>query len=329
MILADKIIQLRKKNGWSQEELADMLSVSRQSVSKWEGALSMPDLDKIIKLSQIFGVSTDYLLKEDIDTPDGELIDTYDESNVPRISLETANNFMSASKQASKRIALGVSICILSPVILLLLGAIAETAFPPITEDFAGGIGVVVLLIMVASATAIFITTSMQMNKFEYISKKVFDLEYGVAGIVENKKENFSDTFKTGITAGVTLCITSVIPLLLAAAFRASDFTMVICVDILLSIISIAVYIFIRVGMVQDSFNKLLQVGDFTEEHKKDDEFAEKIGGAYWLIITAIYLGCSFYTMQWDRTWIIWPCAGVLFGAIIAIVKLIRPPHNR
>ena len=47
MILADKIIELRKKAGYSQEELAEKMGVSRQSVSKWEGALSIPDLDKI------------------------------------------------------------------------------------------------------------------------------------------------------------------------------------------------------------------------------------------------------------------------------------------
>lgn len=66
MILADKIITLRKKNGWSQEELADQLEVSRQSVSKWEGAQSIPDMNKILKLSKVFGVSTDYLLKDEI-----------------------------------------------------------------------------------------------------------------------------------------------------------------------------------------------------------------------------------------------------------------------
>lgn len=67
MILADKIIRLRKKNGWSQEELAERLKVSRQSVSKWEGAQSVPDLDKILQLSKIFGVSIDYLLKEEFE----------------------------------------------------------------------------------------------------------------------------------------------------------------------------------------------------------------------------------------------------------------------
>ena len=51
MILADKIIENRKKNGWSQEELADMLDVSRQSVSKWESAQAIPDMKKIRRSS--------------------------------------------------------------------------------------------------------------------------------------------------------------------------------------------------------------------------------------------------------------------------------------
>ena len=67
MILADKIMNLRKKNGWSQETLAEKVNVSRQAVSKWEGAKTVPDLEKILALSQLFGVSTDYLLKDEIE----------------------------------------------------------------------------------------------------------------------------------------------------------------------------------------------------------------------------------------------------------------------
>ena len=67
MILADKIIELRKKEGWSQEELAEKLSVTRQSVSKWEGAQSIPDLDKVVQMSRLFGVTTDYLLKDELE----------------------------------------------------------------------------------------------------------------------------------------------------------------------------------------------------------------------------------------------------------------------
>ena len=64
MDLADKIAKLRKQNGWSPEELAARPDISRQAVSKWESKASVPDLDKIIKMSSIFGVTTDYLLKD-------------------------------------------------------------------------------------------------------------------------------------------------------------------------------------------------------------------------------------------------------------------------
>ena len=66
MILADKITALRKKAGWSQEELAEQLGVTRQSVSKWEGAQSVPDMDKVVQMRRLFGVTTDFLLKDEL-----------------------------------------------------------------------------------------------------------------------------------------------------------------------------------------------------------------------------------------------------------------------
>lgn len=54
MFLADKIINLRKKAGWSQEELAGRLGVTRQSVSKWEGAQSVPDIEKSCSSADCF-----------------------------------------------------------------------------------------------------------------------------------------------------------------------------------------------------------------------------------------------------------------------------------
>lgn len=72
MILADKIIALRKKAGWSQEELAEQLGVTRQSVSKWEGAQSVPDMDKVVQMSRLFGVTTDFLLKDELSEEEEE-----------------------------------------------------------------------------------------------------------------------------------------------------------------------------------------------------------------------------------------------------------------
>ena len=69
MILADKIIDLRKKNGWSQEELAEKLGVSRQAVSKWESAQAIPDLGRVLAMADLFSVTTDYLLRDENEAP--------------------------------------------------------------------------------------------------------------------------------------------------------------------------------------------------------------------------------------------------------------------
>ena len=68
MKLSDKIIKLRKTNGWSQEELAEKLDVSRQAISRWESAAAQPDATNILKLSKLFGVTTDYLLNEEYES---------------------------------------------------------------------------------------------------------------------------------------------------------------------------------------------------------------------------------------------------------------------
>ena len=125
MIFADKLIKLRKKSGWSQEELANQMNVTRQSVSKWEGAQSIPDLEKIIRLSELFGVSIDYLLKDEIE--EAEQIDyTEDTPQVRSVSIEEAFNFLRIKEMTAKWIAYGVLLCILSPICLLVLGQLMK-----------------------------------------------------------------------------------------------------------------------------------------------------------------------------------------------------------
>ena len=70
MKLGEKLQQLRRQSGLSQEQLAARLTVSRQAVSKWELDETMPDTDNVVQLSRIFGVSCDYLLREEVEEPD-------------------------------------------------------------------------------------------------------------------------------------------------------------------------------------------------------------------------------------------------------------------
>ena len=113
MIFADKLIALRKKAGWSQEELAQQLNVSRQSVSKWEGAQSVPDLDKIVQLSRIFGVSTDYLLKDELEEQE-PAPSLPEQPQRRRVSMEEASRYLELRRAAAPRLALATFLCVIS-----------------------------------------------------------------------------------------------------------------------------------------------------------------------------------------------------------------------
>ena len=219
MILADKIIELRKKAGYSQEELAEKMGVSRQSVSKWEGALSIPDLDKILLMSEIFGVSTDYLLKdefgEELPAPKEEI----SESKFRKVSMEEANEFIKVKNETAPKVALGVVLCILSPVVLLLLCALLEMNRIPLTENGASGIGIVVLLLLVAGAVALFITSGMKTDKYEYLEKEPLELAYGVEGMVKELQSRLHDKHVRDCVLGICLCVLAALPILIFAFF--------------------------------------------------------------------------------------------------------------
>ena len=145
MILADKIIELRKRNGWSQEELAEKLDVSRQSISKWEGAQSVPDMNRILALSQIFGVSTDVLLKDELELDGAAGPGLQAEDTAARsVSMEEASAYLDHKNTAANRISLGVMLCILSPVLLIILSGAQEAGRIALTENQAAGLGLIV-----------------------------------------------------------------------------------------------------------------------------------------------------------------------------------------
>ena len=121
MILADKITELRKKRGWSQEELAEKVDVTRQSVSKWESAQSTPDLDKILKLAEIFEVTTDELLKAEQRLEDEKSSEKNDKNEKKKIcekitrnaeerkvTAEEAQEFLEFKEKTAPKIAMGV-----------------------------------------------------------------------------------------------------------------------------------------------------------------------------------------------------------------------------
>lgn len=323
MILADKIITLRKKSGWSQEELAEKMNVTRQSVSKWEGAQSVPDLGKILQLSKLFGVSTDYLLKDELEIE--ELPQVVEEvTEYRRVSMEEAKDFLHVKQVSSKRIAAATSVCILSPVALILLGALSEQPGIRITENMAGGFGLVILFIMVAGAVAVFISSGSMTNEFQFLDTEIFETEYGVQGMVKEMQKRYKDTYTRKNVIGTCLCILSVIPLFGGMIISEEDLFLCIMLSVMLGIVAVGVYFFVEAGIRWESMEKLLQQGDYSRQNKKKNKIMGPIAAAFWLIVAAGYLWYSFTTNLWWKSWVIWPVAALVFGAVASIGSAIQ-----
>lgn len=320
MIFADKVIRLRKRNGWSQEELADKMDVSRQAVSKWESAQTVPALDKLLQLADLFGVTTDYLLKDEME--DEEYTEGTDESGCRRISLDEAGTYLNLRKAAAPRIAAATFLCILAPIPLLLLAALSELSNAPLSENLACAIGLVALLIFVAVAVAIFLTCGFQNTPYEFLEKESFETEYGVRGLAQERKKEFAPTYTRFNIIGTCLCVLS--PVALFGGMITEDgLFATITLTITMVVAGIGVIFFILAGVPQASMQKLLQEGEFSVREKKKSGRRGAVSTIYWLAATAIFLGWGFLTDGWRVAWVVWPIAGVLFAGVMLICNLI------
>ena len=327
MILADKIIRLRKKNGLTQEELADKMNVSRQAVSKWEGAQTIPDLEKILQLSTLFGVTTDYLLKDEIE--DEELTnDTSADTTVKRISIEEANAYIEQRKKASWRIAIATFLCILSPITLIVLGILSELPNAIVTETTAGAVGLTVLFAFVLCAVPIYIYCGFKNQPYEFLDKNIpFELEYGVKGLVTEKKNAFRPTYIAYNIIATCVCIFSVVPLI-TLSFTENEALIAVALALLM-IAGIGAGMFIVAGTQNASMQKLLKEGEFTEKEKKRTSVKEAVGFVYWGVLTAIFLTVSFLANGWSFAWIIFAVGGVLFPIVMCICNLIADKQEK
>ena len=321
MIFADKLILLRKKAGWSQEELAEQMNVTRQSVSKWVGAQSVPDLGKMIRLSELFGVSTDYLLKDEIEEAE-HINSSNDMPSLKRVSMEEANSFLSVKSRTAKTTAYAAFLCILSPIPLFILSAISESTAGVLNEDIAGGIGMIVLIILVAIAVVMFISSGSKTAPFAYLEKEKFETEYGMSGMAKERKAQYKDLHTKNNIAGTCLCITALIPLFVGAIIDAdNDLFLMIMLSLSFLIAGVGVMYFIKTGIIWASYEKLLQEGEYSKENKEKPSFSSAIYTAYWIIATAIYLGYSLSSNNWGQSWVIWVVAAVIFPAIVAVTN--------
>ena len=324
MTLNERIALLRKQRGWSQEELADRVGVSRQAVSKWESDGAQPDLDKILLLSALFEVTTDYLLKGDCSDTEcvkGEAVQKEDDTAKRRVTYTQAVDYMQRREKASPKMALATYLCILSPICLLLL--IGFTELEPsnaFLERMGVLTGIVTLLLFVAAAVVLFVICAMDVDSYAFLDREAFVLDTGAKSAVESEKSDYRKRYVRHHVLGVCLCVVSPIPLLIGAFLDHPTLLMALLCGTL-ALAGAGVFLFVLAGTRWGSFQRLLREGDFSEENRKKEKWEELVSSVYWLAVTAVYLAWSFLTAQWGRTWIVWPVAGVAFAVVSVLLE--------
>lgn len=239
-------------------------------------------------------------------------------TDVSMVTYEEAKNYIEDSRATAPKTAFGVLLCIISPIIMLLLIGLGELNIIKVKEDLLIAVGLVVLISLVATAVSYFIRFSSKLEKYDYLKINPFELDYETEKMVKSVQNEDEPPYKSAIAVSVVGYILSALPVVITPLVSEVEGFGVLSVTVTLLIVALSTYNIIIKSAANDACNVLLQQGDYSVKNKTNKNF-QTVTTVYWCIIVAVFLGYSFITNNWGMSWIIWPVAGVLFGAIKAI----------
>lgn len=286
MSLAENLQYLRAREGVTQEQLAERLDVSRQSVSKWESAASYPEMDTLLKLCDMFQVDMDTLLRGSVENSLSEDTAGYD-------------RFMTLY---ARKIAGGVSAIVGSVALWSFLSALGLSEV----------LGTAMLLLVIAAAAVVFIASSMEEEHFRKKHPVIPDF------YTEPQKERFHRRYIWYIAGGVGAILLGVVMMVLAftvlpekepyESYMGAAF---------LVIVACAVYFLIYGGMLEDKYNiaKYNRQNNPTPEDKSRRRRATTACSVIMILATAVFLFAGLAYYKWNWAAIIYPVGGVLCGA--------------
>lgn len=295
MNFSENLRTLRKQKGYSQEQLAEKLNVTRQAVSKWESDSGFPEMDKLILLSELFSCTLDSLLKDDL-------------TNSPLMEKELYDN---QRNQFSKLMTFGITL-ILSGLCMYLLLIFRFPENGP-TEY----IPETVFMCFITIGVLILIYGGMQISAFD----KKYPL-FAPNLYTQDEIDLFERKFRIAIPFGVTLILIGVImQIVLEEKINENSANFVFML-----LVTIAVSIFVYFGTQKAKFEHLEEINKPKEmQNLSADERADHITGlacgCIMLIATIIFLLWSFLFNAWEISWIAFPVGGIVCAIVAIVIK--------
>jgi len=286
MSLAENLQYLRAREGITQEQLAERLDVSRQSVSKWESSASFPEMDTLIKLCDMFHVDMDTLLRGSVERTYSEDTAGYD-------------RFMTGY---ARKIASGVAGIIAGVALMLLLYGRG------LPEMLSGA----VFFLIVTVSVVTFIASGIEEEHFRKQYPVIQDF------YTEKQKLDFHRRFVWYIAGGVGAILSGVFLLCLAGyVLPETEANESLAGSVFLLIVAGAVWFLVYGGMMEDKYN----IPRYNFENNPPPEYRERRRRAItacaiiMILATALYLFEGLAYDRWDWAAVIYPVGGVLCGA--------------
>lgn len=291
MNFGENLQNLRKQHHLSQEDLADKLDVSRQAISKWESGAGLPEMDKLIALSEIFQCKLDDLVHGSITTVTHVgLKDIYD---------KLMNKF-------SRWISLAISLILFGTVPLL---GLADYGAPYV--DY----GVVAFLIFVAIATPIFVFQGIRLGNFKVKHPKLENF------YTENELDIYNQKFTMLISGGVGIILVGLVVLMALITTNVFATESSIPIAIFMLFVAAGTPLFAYAGIQKSKFDIAHYNHENSTQYKTVSEKTGKICGVIMMLATIIFLCLGFIANLWVICWIVYPIAGIICGIVSTIFQ--------
>ena len=295
MAFSDNLQFLRNRQGQTQEQLAELLEVSRQSVSKWESAQSYPEMDTILRICDLYQVDLDTLMRGSVEDSLVEDTAQYD-------------NFMN---RFSRRMAFAIGGIIAGVGLCGLLDARG------VSEYLTGAS----LLLIIAVCVVVIVASCLQNENFRKAHPVLTDF------YTEEQKQTFRQKFVWFIAGGVGAILFDVALLLLFfSRFPEEEPYESYAMSVFLLIVAGAVTAFVYAGIQEEKYKiwKYNRDNNPTPEVKKRIGLINTICGALMMVTTALYVGLGLALYLWKTAWWVFAVAGIL----CSVVHIVLDPYR-
>lgn len=322
MNLAKNLQYLRKQNKITQEELAEKLDVSRQSISKWEMGEAYPETEKLIALCDLFGTSLDDLVRGDVTSGEAEV----DVAAPPTALSVTDPKYVTHVNGFSIAMAVGVALILIGVAICVMLSGFAETLKGKVAELTSIMAGVTVIL-FTAVAVFLFIYKGMANNRFRLNNPTVYN---------PNGKERDGKGFQTAMACLVSGILVDVIFLVVMTAHVNTGIIATVNVDAttcyitgaFLFVLGLIVGGLVYIGIKNDAndpdkYNRKNEIQSKAKENANSprEKLVEAICGAVMMTATATFLLLGFVGGFWHPGWVVFPIGGIICAIVGTIMR--------